>query len=46
MELKCEIFGIADNVISCFNRTFMELKLNAVRYFNLKHQVLIVPLWN
>ena len=47
MELKWSCSRAQPLIVTCFNRTFMELKLLAkVEVFYFFPVVLIVPLWN
>ena len=46
MELKSVISDAMPLAEDCFNRTFMELKLNTIMRVNSVFKVLIVPLWN
>ena len=46
MELKLMIAWAASKLISCSNRTFMELKYQKESSDYEAYQVLIAPLWN
>ena len=46
MELKLVVAGNYNKVINDINRTSMELKRGMMTHVQIKHLILIEPLWN